>query len=93
MATRAAVAGTAAVVTTWAAIATIATAVCSTTAGFAAGAEVAELAGELCVERIVEADGNRTVAGGHGITRTSRTNRSCRCRRSGATVTVGERVP
>ena len=64
MATRATVAGAAAVVATRAAVTSVGSTIRGAAAGFAAGAEVAELAGELGVERVVEADGNRTVTGG-----------------------------
>jgi hypothetical protein len=59
MPARATVASTAAIVAAWAAIGT--TVGCAA-ACFATGAEVAEVAGELCVEGIVEADRNGTIA-------------------------------
>ena len=40
---------------------TVSTPIGRATTGFAAGAEVAELAGEFGIERIVEADGDGTV--------------------------------
>ena len=62
MAARATATGTAIV----AARATLAvtTAIGGTATGFATGAEVAELAGQFRVERIVEADGQRSITGG-----------------------------
>lgn len=68
MATRAAVAGTAAIVAARAAIATVAAAICCAATGFATGAEIAELAGQLGIECVVEAHRDRTITGRDRVT-------------------------
>ena len=78
--------------------AAVAAAIGSATTGFAAGAEVAELAGELGVERVVEADGHGTISRRgrppRRTTRTSADDAACRAsagrsRRSGRGSTTG----
>ena len=88
MATRATIASAATVVTTRATITSIGSAIGGTATGFAAGAEIAELAGEFGIERIVEADGDRTVTGGHGLGRTTGGS-GRRCSRGRAVATLG----
>jgi len=66
MTPRTTIAGTAAIIATRATIA-FATTISGTATGLATRAEVAELAGEFGVERIVEADCNRTIAGSYGL--------------------------
>ena len=73
MTPRTTVAGTAAIIATRATIA-FATTISGTATGLATGAEVAELAGQFGVERVVEADGKRTIAGRRGLSST------CGCR-------------
>ena len=74
MTPRTTVAGTTAIIATRAAISAIATTIGSTATGLATGAEVAELAGQFGIERVVEADSKRTIAGSDGLSRT------CWCR-------------
>jgi hypothetical protein len=74
---RAAAASATAIIAARAAITSVGSTISSTAAGFAAGTEIAELTGEFGVERVVEADGNRTITDGHGITRSD----GCRRRR------------
>jgi hypothetical protein len=81
MTPRATVAGTATIVATRATIA-LATTISGTAAGLATWAEVAELAGEFGIERIVEADCDRTVAGGYGLCRACGRRGGARCSRS-----------
>ena len=66
MTTRTTVAGTAAIIATRTTIA-VATTISSTASGLATRAEIAELSGEFGVERIVEADCNRTITGGYRL--------------------------
>jgi len=70
MATGATIAGTTAVIATRATITSVGSTISNSTTGFAAGAKIAELPGEFGIERIIEADGKRTVTRGNRLTRT-----------------------
>ena len=61
MATRATIAGATPVIATRSTVTSIGSTIRRTSTGFTAGAEIAEFTGKLGIERIVEADGNRTV--------------------------------
>ena len=91
MTPRTTIAGTAAIVATRATIA-IATTIGSTATGLATRTEIAELAGEFGIERIIEADRDRTIAGGYRLCRTCGSRaRSGRSRRSGRSGRGGRR--
>jgi hypothetical protein len=81
MTPRTTIAGTAAIIATRATIA-FATTISSTATGLATWAEVAKLAGEFGVERIIEADCNRTIAGSYGLCRAYGSRAGTRCGRS-----------
>ena len=83
MTPRTTVASTAAIIATRTTIAVAAT-ISGTASGLATRAEIAELAGEFGIERIVEADGNRTIAGCDGLCRARGSRAGTRCGRSRA---------
>ena len=79
MTPRTTIAGAAAIIATRATIA-FATTISGTATGLATWAEVAKLAGEFGVERIVEADGNRTVTSRDRLSSANGGRRSCSSR-------------
>jgi hypothetical protein len=81
MTPRTTVAGTAAIIATRATIA-FATTISGAATSLATRAEIAELAGKFGIERIVEADCNRTIAGGYGLCRACGGRAGTRCGRS-----------
>ena len=81
MTPRTTVAGAAAIVATRATIA-FATTISGTATGLATWAEVAKLAGEFGVERIVEADCNRTISCRYGLSCACGSRAGTRCGRS-----------
>ena len=70
MTPRTTIAGAATIVATRAAIGTVAATIRSAAARFSARTEIPELTSQFGVERVVEADSKRTIAGHCGLRRT-----------------------